>query len=122
MCFIGALNVFVSMPTGSGKSMCYQLPALLSTGVTLVISPLLAIIEDQVLQLKERGIKADSLNSKTNAANRARIMADLKSIAPTIKLLYLTPEMVATERFHNIMETFHNAGKLSRVEAHCVSE
>ncbi len=117
--------MFVSMPTGSGKSMCYQLPALLSTGVTLVLSPLLALIEDQVLQLKEHGIKADSLNSKTNAADRTRIMADLKSRAPTIKLLYVTPELVATKGFHSFLETFHKSGKLSRVavdEAHCVSE
>lgn len=117
--------MFVSMPTGSGKSLCYQLPALLSTGVTLVLSPLIALIEDQVLKLKQSGINADSLNSKTNTADRTRIMADLKSKAPNIKLLYVTPELVATKGFRSFLETLHKFGKISRVavdEAHCVSE
>ena len=117
--------MFVSMPTGSGKSLCYQLPALLSKGITLVLSPLIALIEDQVVQLKQKGISADSLNSKTNAADRKRIMTDLSSKAPSIKLLYVTPEMVATKSFRGFLESLHKFGKIARVavdEAHCVSE
>lgn len=113
------------MPTGSGKSLCYQLPALLSKGITLVLSPLIALIEDQVTQLKQKGIKADSLNSKTNVVDRKQIMFDLDSKSPTIKLLYVTPELVATKGFRGFLEKLHKFDKIARVaidEAHCVSE
>ena len=113
------------MPTGAGKSLCYQLPALLSPGTTLVLSPLLALIEDQVLQLKAKGIKAEALNSKTSASDRKLILADLKSNQPTIKLLYITPELAATKGFRGLLEALQKRGKITRIavdEAHCVSE
>ena len=113
------------MPTGAGKSLCYQLPALLSDGVTLVISPLIALIEDQVCQMQAKGIKCEALNSKTSSSDRKRILADLKSKKPLTKLLYVTPELVATKAFQTLLDSLHDRGLVSRVavdEAHCISE
>ncbi|KAF5276119.1 hypothetical protein FQR65_LT16475 [Abscondita terminalis] len=93
-------DVLVSMPTGSGKSLCYQLPALLfSDKVTLVFSPLLALIKDQIDHLSALNIKAASLNSKTLTAERNFILSDLKSNSPSIRLLYITPEQAMTQTF-----------------------
>ena len=122
---LGSTNVFISMPTGAGKSLCYQLPALLSKGVTLVLSPLIALIEDQVQQLKGKNIKADALNSKTASADRKRILADLTSDEPSIKLLYITPELAATEGFRTLLYSLNEKNNISKIavdEAHCVSE
>lgn len=121
----GAQNVFISMPTGAGKSLCFQLPALLSSGVTLVLSPLIALIEDQVQQLKAKHIEAEALNSKTLASDRKRIFADLKSRQPSTKLLYITPELAATKGFRVLLDLLHQKGNMARIaidEAHCVSE
>lgn len=121
----GATNVFISMPTGAGKSLCYQLPALLSSGVTLVLSPLLALIQDQVQALQARGIRAEALNSKTPAADRKRILSDLKSVRPSVKLLYITPELASTPGFRTLLASLQQRGRVARIavdEAHCVSE
>ncbi|KAL5270648.1 hypothetical protein ACHWQZ_G001374 [Mnemiopsis leidyi] len=123
--FEGRSDVFVCMPTGAGKSLLYQLPATLLPGVTLVISPLLALIQDQVTQLKDKGIKALALNSKTKKSERISIMADLNLVSPTIKLLYVTPELLATDSFRSLMGDVRKRGKLSLLvvdEAHCVSQ
>lgn len=113
------------MPTGGGKSLCYQLPALLLDGVTIVLSPLLALIDNQLEQLHARGIAAEALNSKTLGPERKKILSNLKSAHSSIKLLYITPELAATSSFRALLGSLHERGKIQRIavdEAHCVSE
>ncbi|KAM6905350.1 ATP-dependent DNA helicase Q5 [Xenentodon cancila] len=121
----GDRDVFVCMPTGAGKSLCYQLPAVLAPGITLVISPLIALIQDQVDRLKELNIPACSINSKLLAGERRLILADLGSSSPKLKLLYITPEMVASPSFQPCLTDLCTRGLLSYLavdEAHCVSQ
>ena len=96
---LGQEDAFVCLPTGGGKSLIYQLPALLYPGITLVISPLIALIQDQLKGLLEKNIKAESINSKLTTEERKAIMDDLYSGAPKTKLLYITPEQVQTARY-----------------------
>uniref|UniRef100_A0A3Q3G0N7 ATP-dependent DNA helicase n=1 Tax=Labrus bergylta TaxID=56723 RepID=A0A3Q3G0N7_9LABR len=121
----GDKDVFVCMPTGAGKSICYQLPAVLAEGITLVISPLIALIQDQVDRLKSLNIPACSINSKLPVGERRLILADLGSSSPKLKLLYITPEMVASPSFQPCLTDLCSRGLLSYLavdEAHCVSQ
>eukprot|EP00884_Botryococcus_braunii_P011001 jgi/Botrbrau1/19902/Bobra.0059s0023.2 len=117
-------DVLCLMPSGGGKSLCYQLPALVGNGLTLVVSPLLSLITDQCLQLQHLGIPAISLTSLTlkediNAVYK-QIDTDLE-----LRLLYATPErLVNAKRFMAKLEKLHKAGRLIRIavdEAHCCS-
>src|SRR5439155_4556382 len=84
-------------PTGGGKSLCYQLPALLLDGLTLVVSPLIALMKDQLDFLRTRGVPAARLDSSLPAAEARQVYTDLR--AGKLKLLYVSPERLANERF-----------------------
>ncbi|XP_065359615.1 ATP-dependent DNA helicase Q5 [Calliphora vicina] len=119
-------DVYVSMPTGSGKSLCFQLPGLIAEGqLTIVFSPLLALIKDQIDHLAKWKIQADSLNSKMSQKERDRVVNDLKSIKPSIRFLYITPEQAATKGFQELLAQLVKYDKVAYVavdEAHCVSQ
>ncbi len=88
-------DVFALMPTGGGKSLTYQLPALCEQGVTVVISPLVALIQDQIAQLRVANIDCGALGSTTDEFERHRIISSLRENPPGIRLLYVTPEKIA---------------------------
>uniref|UniRef100_A0A2S2P906 DNA 3'-5' helicase n=1 Tax=Schizaphis graminum TaxID=13262 RepID=A0A2S2P906_SCHGA len=119
-------DVFVSMPTGSGKSLCYQLPAVLhSPKVTIVFSPLIALMKDQVDHLTRLKIRAETINSKMTESERKRVINDLYSVQVTTSLLYVTPEQAATEFFKGLLSYLVRKNKLAFIvvdEAHCVSQ
>jgi ATP-dependent DNA helicase RecQ len=106
-------------PTGSGKSLCYQLPALLLDGVTLVVSPLIALMKDQIDALQLRGISARRLDSTLSVDEYREVMSDLR--AGTLRLLYVAPERFNNERFREaILRTQISLFAID--EAHCISE
>ncbi|XP_014676080.1 PREDICTED: ATP-dependent DNA helicase Q5-like isoform X2 [Priapulus caudatus] len=122
----GEEDIFVSMPTGAGKSLCYQLPAVMHPGITLVVSPLLALIHDQIKRLRSLGVAVETMNSKQEAGERRRVVDDLcGERPPETKLLYITPELCATENFRQVAQALRVKGRLAYLavdEAHCVSQ
>ncbi|HYV96821.1 MAG TPA: RecQ family ATP-dependent DNA helicase [Gemmatimonadaceae bacterium] len=112
-------SALVLMPTGGGKSLCYQIPALLRDGVTVVISPLIALMQDQVAALERRGVACALLNSTLPAAEQRRVEARVR--AGEIKLLYVSPERLATERCKTLLANSRVA-LFAVDEAHCISE
>ncbi len=111
-----ALAVF---PTGSGKSLCFQLPALLLPGLTIVISPLIALMKDQVDFLKARSIAVARLDSSLTADETRQVYTDLKN--GSLKILYVAPERISNERFFASIDTV-DISLMVIDEAHCISE
>ena len=109
----------VVMPTGGGKSLCYQLPALATGGVTLVISPLIALMKDQVDGLRANGIAADFLNSALD--NRTAAEVERGAQAGAVRLLYVAPERVSLPGFRRFLGTL-DLRMIAIDEAHCISE
>jgi ATP-dependent DNA helicase RecQ len=106
-------------PTGSGKSLCYQLPALLLPGVTVVVSPLIALMKEQIDRLQLRNIRAERLDSTRDAGEVAAITAALR--ACQLRLLYVAPERFNNERFRSALERVR-VSLFAVDEAHCISE
>ncbi len=116
-------DVFVLMPTGGGKSLTYQLPALLMPGLTIVVSPLIALMQDQVDRLRANGIAATFVNSFLSAAERTQ--RERAALNGQLNLLYVAPERLLTPSFLALLDKVDNNVGLSLLavdEAHCVSE
>ena len=112
-------DAFVLMPTGGGKSLCYQLPALALDGLTLVISPLISLMKDQVDALKTNGINAEFINSSLDQREVAEVGE--RAHRGQIKILYVAPERAALPGFQAFLKTLH-VSLIAIDEAHCVSE
>ena len=116
---LGAHDTCAVMPTGGGKSLCYQLPAVVSEKTAVVVSPLIALMQDQAAQLAQMGIPAAALNSFLDASERSRVMSNARK--GDYRLLYLSPERLAAE---NTFDWLANVpvGLFAVDEAHCISE
>ena len=112
-------NALVLMPTGGGKSLCYQLPALLLDGITVVVSPLIALMQDQVSALQQLGVAAACLNSNISAEEEQATFRQLRS--GELKLLYMAPERLLTHQMMSRLSELKLA-LLAIDEAHCVSQ
>ncbi|MDO5046910.1 MAG: DNA helicase RecQ [Anaerococcus sp.] len=107
------------LPTGGGKSICYQLPALMKDGLALVISPLISLMKDQVDALKEAGIRAGFINSSLSAKAYKKVLSDIKKAS--IKLLYIAPERLENEFFKDFLRDIP-ISFIAVDEAHCISQ
>ncbi len=112
-------NTLVLMPTGGGKSVCYQIPALLREGVGIVVSPLIALMKDQVDTLRELGVRAQFLNSSLSLSDQRQVEQDLQN--GTLDLLYVAPERLLNVSFLNLLDQAPLA-LFAIDEAHCVSQ
>ena len=116
---LAGTSVLAVMPTGSGKSLCFQVPALVMDGISLVVSPLVALMQDQVSALKLAGIKAEAIHS--NQSREANIDVWQRLTAGDIKILYLAPERLMTERMLNALSRLP-VSMIAIDEAHCLSQ
>lgn len=119
-------DIFLVMPTGGGKSLCYQLPAVCSDGFTLVICPLISLMEDQLMVLDQLGISATLLNASSSKEHVKWVHAQMLDRNSQLKLLYVTPEKIAKSKmFMSKLEKAYQAGCLARIavdEVHCCSQ
>ncbi len=112
-------NALVLMPTGGGKSLCYQIPALIRDGVAIVVSPLIALMDDQVANLRAAGVHAAAVHSGTPAEIVRQLADDIYS--GSLKLLYVSPELIVSERFLRFLDNI-TVSLFAIDEAHCVSQ
>ena len=112
-------DTVVLMPTGGGKSLCYQIPAIMLPGITIVVSPLIALMKDQVDALKRNGVPAEFLNSTQSRADQLRIQK--AAFHDAIKILYVAPERIARPEFQEFLKAL-NVSLVAVDEAHCISE
>ncbi|BCZ46103.1 ATP-dependent DNA helicase RecQ [Clostridium gelidum] len=112
-------DVLAIMPTGGGKSICYQIPALILEGITIVISPLISLMKDQVDTLKDMGIKGALINSTLSVIEENEVINDL--VNGEIKILYIAPERLESFNFINIISRC-NIAQIAVDEAHCISQ
>lgn len=117
-CLLDGRSAGAIFPTGSGKSLCYQLPSLLLPGLTLVISPLLALMKDQIDSLRAKGIQAERLDSSLEEADYRRVTDAIRE--GSVKLLFVAPERLGNERFLNLIRG-QTISLLAVDEAHCIS-
>ena len=119
-------DALLIMPTGGGKSLCFQLPAVVNTGITLVVSPLVSLMEDQHMALEELGVAAAMLNASSDKDVVKSVMDDMTNPTTHLRLLYVTPEKLAkSKRFMNKLEKCYAQGNLCRLvidEVHCCSQ
>ena len=120
MRYLEKKDCVVLMPTGGGKSLCYQIPALMLDGLTLVISPLIALMKDQVDALRANGVDAAFLNSTQTGAEQVEVFRDVRS--GKIKLLYVAPERLlqSGDQFLDFIRSI-NVSLFAIDEAHCIS-
>src|SRR4051794_19461569 len=116
---LGGTSTLAILPTGGGKSLCYQLPAVDLDGLTLVVSPLIALMKDQVDFLTARGVAAARLDSSLDVAQARQVYADLRS--DKLKLLYVSPERLASERFLHTLAG-REIALMAIDEVHCISQ
>jgi ATP-dependent DNA helicase RecQ len=112
-------DVIGVMPTGSGKSICYQIPAMLLNGITLVISPLISLMKDQVTNLNQSGIPTCFINSSQNFSEQISLFDAIKY--GEYKIVYIAPERLSTSSFINLCQNIHIA-MIAVDEAHCISQ
>ncbi len=118
-------DVFVLLPTGAGKSLCYQLPATLQDGICFVVSPLVALMDDQVIALNSKGIKSTVWNSTLKKSEITKIKEDLEQKTSSLKLVYVTPELITSDGFSETLNKLYSRNKISLFaidESHCISQ
>ncbi|KAF2642429.1 ATP-dependent DNA helicase [Massarina eburnea CBS 473.64] len=118
-------DVFLQAATSFGKSLCFQLPAIVDFGITVVVSPLLALMNNQVAAMRKAKIRVETINSTTTASTKRRIVEDLQCGHPLTRLLYVTPEYCQLDSFRKLLRIVYSQKELARIavdEAHCVSE
>lgn len=116
---IAGQDVLVLMPTGGGKSLCYQIPSIVRSGVGIVVSPLIALMEDQVTALKSQGIRAAYYNSSQTSSEAKQVLAQLHN--EELDLLYIAPERLISNSFLERLQECHIA-LFAIDEAHCISQ
>lgn len=116
---VSGKDVLAIMPTGGGKSICYQVPSLCIDGLTIVISPLISLMKDQVDALKAMGIKADFINSSLSSSKYNEVLENINN--DEYKIIYVAPERLDSIDFINIMK-YKNVVQVAIDEAHCVSQ